>query len=87
MKTVVVLSDTHGHRAAIEKLFPLFAENDYVIHLGDGNRDMAQAYAAFPGKTFVCRNYDGSDLPLILRHLLSLVKVLVFQFGKMTQDS
>ncbi len=61
MKTVIVLSDTHGHRAAIEKLFPLFAENDCIIHLGDGNRDMAQVYTAFPDKTFVCRgNCDFS---------------------------
>lgn len=61
MKTLVVLSDTHGNRRAIEKLYPLFAENDYVIHLGDGNRDMAEIYRAFPQKTFVCRgNCDFS---------------------------
>lgn len=60
MKTVVVLSDTHGNRRVIEKLYPLFQENDYIIHLGDGNRDMAEIYRAFPDKTFVCQgNCDG----------------------------
>ena len=44
MKTIVVISDTHGHRAGIEKLKPLFAENDYIIHLGDGASDMRDIY-------------------------------------------
>lgn len=40
MKTVIVLSDSHGRRSAIEKIAPLFAENDYAVHLGDGSSDM-----------------------------------------------
>lgn len=55
MKKIIVLSDTHGNRRFVEKLFPLFAENDYVIHLGDGAADMAEVYRAFPEKTFVCQ--------------------------------
>lgn len=55
MKTAIVLSDTHGNRRILEKLYPLFEENDYIIHLGDGNRDMAEIYRAFPDKTFVCQ--------------------------------
>ncbi|MBO7736941.1 MAG: metallophosphoesterase [Clostridia bacterium] len=61
MKTAVVLSDTHGNTAFLEKLFPLFRENDYIIHLGDGNRDMSEIFKAFPEKTFVCQgNCDFS---------------------------
>lgn len=61
MKTVIVLSDTHGNKNVILKLFPLFEENDYIIHLGDGGTDMQEVYKAFPDKTFVCRgNCDFS---------------------------
>ena len=61
MKTVIVLSDTHGNRKIIQKMYPLFAENDYIIHLGDGNRDMEDIYHDFPEKTFVCQgNCDFS---------------------------
>ena len=61
MLSCIVLSDSHGRLKNIQKIRPLFLENGMVIHLGDGNRDMAQAYAAFPGKTFVCRgNCDFS---------------------------
>ena len=31
MKSIIVLSDTHGNRAEIEKLYPLFSECDYII--------------------------------------------------------
>lgn len=55
MKTIVVISDTHGHRAGIEKLKTLFAENDYIIHLGDGASDMRDIVNAYPEKTFVCQ--------------------------------
>lgn len=39
MKTVVILSDTHGNRAAIDGLDGIFAESDYIIHLGDTSQD------------------------------------------------
>ena len=35
MKTIVVLSDSH-YRGVVRKLEPLFQENDYIVHLGDG---------------------------------------------------
>lgn len=63
MKTIVVLSDTHGYRQAINKLYGLFKENDYIIHLGDGNRDMLEVYRDFPKKTYVCQgNCDYSTI-------------------------
>lgn len=42
MKTFVILSDSHGRSGeTLKKLSPLFGENDYVIHLGDGSRDIS----------------------------------------------
>lgn len=39
MKSIIVLSDSHGNRTAIDKLYPLFNECDYIIHLGDTSSD------------------------------------------------
>lgn len=55
MKTMIIFSDTHGYREGIERLMPLFSENDYVIHLGDGAGDMREVVNAFPEKVFVCQ--------------------------------
>lgn len=55
MKTFVVLSDSHGRRGAVEKLLPLFAENDYIVHLGDGSGDMREITEKYPEKTYVCK--------------------------------
>lgn len=61
MKTFVIVSDSHGHLKNIEKLRPLFAENDYIIHLGDGRGDMNAVIREFPEKTHVLKgNCDFS---------------------------
>ena len=61
MKTVIVLSDSHGRRGAVDRLAPLFAENDYIIHLGDGSSDMRETFSRYPDKTFVMKgNCDFS---------------------------
>lgn len=39
MKTITVLSDTHGNRAAIDKIADVLHESDIVIHLGDTSQD------------------------------------------------
>ncbi len=53
MKTFIVVSDTHGNRAALDKLDPLFAENDYIIHLGDTSGDGAAIARRYPDKTYL----------------------------------
>ena len=59
MKKLIIISDTHGSRKGIEKLMPLIAENDYVIHLGDGAGDMREVMDAYPDKAyFVAGNCD-----------------------------
>ncbi len=61
MKTFVVLSDSHGRLGAVGRVAPLFAENDFVIHLGDGSSDMRPYAAQFPGKVYVMKgNCDFS---------------------------
>lgn len=54
MKTLVVLSDSH-YRGAVRKLEGLFAENDYVLHLGDGSGEMRSVLDEYPDKVRVCR--------------------------------
>ena len=54
MKTLIVISDSHGNLKAVEKLRPLVAENDAVVHLGDGAGDMRGIMREFPEKTYLC---------------------------------
>lgn len=54
MKKLVILSDTHGNAKGIADLMPLFAENDYVIHLGDGAGDMREVRGLYPEKVYSC---------------------------------
>lgn len=61
MKTMMVLSDSHGRRRVIEKLSPLFAENDYIVHLGDGASDMREVTEQYPEKVYAVKgNCDFS---------------------------
>ncbi len=53
MKTITVISDTHGNRADVRKLDGVFAESNYIIHLGDVSGDGAAIYSAYPEKTVV----------------------------------
>lgn len=53
MKTLVIVSDTHGNRRALEQLEPVFAECDFILHLGDTSDDGAKLRAKFPDKTYL----------------------------------
>ena len=53
MKTITVISDSHGNRAAFEKLNTIFTESDYIIHLGDTSADGEYLAKQFPGKTYI----------------------------------
>jgi len=67
MKTMVVISDTHGNKAFFGKLKPLFAENDYIVHLGDGANDMLEVYREYPDKVYVCNgncDFYGSRIAM-----------------------
>ncbi len=63
MKEIAVLSDSHGNAAAIRKLFPIFAESDMIIHLGDTSSDGQIIRREFPDKTYLLNgNCDLSKL-------------------------
>lgn len=53
MKTIVVLSDTHGYKKSIEELDGIFAESDIIIHLGDTSADGGFIRSKYPNKTHV----------------------------------
>ena len=54
MKRIIVISDSHGNVKGVEGLRQLIAENDYVIHLGDGAADMREIRMEFPDKVYQC---------------------------------
>lgn len=53
MKTIMVISDTHGNRQALENLDRLFAESDFIIHLGDTSSDGMLIRHKYPQKTYL----------------------------------
>ena len=69
MKTIVVLSDTHGNTAPLAKLARVLAECNYIIHLGDGAADMRELRRVYPNKTYVLagnNDFYGGDSELVL---------------------
>ena len=53
MKKIIVVSDSHGNRQALDGLDGIFAESDYIIHLGDTSSDGAYIRHIYPDKTVV----------------------------------
>lgn len=54
MKTLLVVSDTHGNTKGLDALSALIGENDYVVHLGDGANDMRSIRENYPEKAYAC---------------------------------
>ncbi len=54
MKRLIIISDTHGSVKGLETLLPRIAENDYVIHLGDGFSEARKLLSAYPDKAYIC---------------------------------
>lgn len=53
MKTFVIVSDSHRNRAALDSLDNVFAECDYIVHLGDLSSDGGYIRGKYPEKTIV----------------------------------
>ncbi len=51
MKTIVVISDTHGNREIFNKLETVLSECDYIFHLGDTSLDATVLKKRYPKKT------------------------------------
>ena len=54
MKRILIVSDSHGNSKGVNELAPLVAENDFVIHLGDGASDMREIRDMYPEKVYAC---------------------------------
>lgn len=78
MKKIIVISDTHGGLKAVEALRPLVAENDLVIHLGDGVGDIRTLMADYPDKFYFCRGNCDFFSPLPLSGELEVEGVKIF---------
>ena len=76
MKTLVVISDTHGNVRELSRLSSIFSENDYLIFCGDGITD-ALRYKDFPKTEFVAvyGNCDGGSNEKVIQ--VEDVKILI----------
>lgn len=65
MKTFVVISDSHNRKNNFYNIQPLFEENNYIVHLGDGSTDMREIFSMYPDKTYIlkgnCDFFYGQD--------------------------
>lgn len=67
MKSIVIVSDTHGNFSALEKILPIMKESDYVFCLGDYERDILAYKKELGDKIFsVSGNCDGGSDEKIL---------------------
>lgn len=55
MKTLIAVSDTHGHKENLDVLRQIFEECDYIVHLGDGRADMREIAEKYPEKTYLLK--------------------------------
>lgn len=77
MKTLVVLSDSHGYLKNLDPLAPIFKENDYVVHLGDGHADMRFFTEEDPDKYYLFRgNCDFANA--LQEYVLEVEGVRIF---------
>ena len=53
MKSFIIVSDSHRNRAALDNLDGVFAECDYIVHLGDLSTDGGYIRNKYPDKTIV----------------------------------
>lgn len=63
---ILVVSDSHGNVLNLRQALLSQPKAEVVIHLGDGEYDLAALKSSYPNKTFlqVCGNCDfGSSLP------------------------
>ena len=54
MKSLIIVSDTHGNPKGLSSVSHLIAENDMLVHLGDGASDLRELRAQYPDKVYSC---------------------------------
>lgn len=72
MKRIVVVSDSHGQKQNVDALRALVAENDLLIHLGDGASDVWELKKEYPEKIYVCRGNCDFNAPYPLDGILEI---------------
>ncbi len=72
MKTLIAISDTHGRVDALSEIRHLVAENDFIVHLGDGFADFKELYFKFPKKAFAVRGNCDFFLSLPEEEILEI---------------
>ncbi len=78
MKKLIVLSDTHGNRKGVEALRARIAENDFVIHLGDGAGDLRELMREYPDKMYLCAGNCDFFSPYLEEGVLEVEQVRIF---------
>ncbi len=77
---IIVISDTHGHTSALERVMELHRDADAVVHCGDSRGEMGDVKIKYPDKQYyeVRGNCDfGSLLPLTLTFTLDGLTFMV----------
>ena len=77
---IIVISDTHGHTTALERVMDLHRDADVVVHCGDSRGEMADVKMKYRDKMYyeVRGNCDfGSPLPLTLTFTLDGLTFMV----------
>ena len=77
MKTLIAISDSHGNRAGVEKLLPLFRENDYAVFLGDGFSDFKGIFNELPNRSYFCKGNGDFFAPLPEEGILEIEQVRI----------
>lgn len=81
MKSIVIISDSHGNVKNLEKLLPIFNENDFVVHLGDGIGDMRfllRQEETLYNKFYGCAGNCDFSSPYPLEGIFSVENVDIF---------
>ena len=78
MKKLIVIADSHGNLKGIESLRSLVAENDYIVHLGDGAGDMRALMREFPEKVYLCAGNCDFFSPYPTEGVLDVEGVRIF---------
>lgn len=77
MKTLVVLSDTHGSGKGIEKMRSILDENDFIVHLGDGFSESRKLIGDYPDKAYACSGNCDVLSPLPDEGILEIERVRI----------
>ncbi len=77
MKTLVVISDTHGSGKGIEKMRSILAENDFIVHLGDGFSEARTLIGDYPEKAYACLGNCDVFSPLPDEGILEVERVKI----------